>query len=584
MKVFRCFVLVSLLILVKAQLKTKLCSNNDANATESFATAIVSLFGKLLEGKELAVELLFDDWLGWECQQEYIFEKVMEKNRGKFTVRNVKELLPLNQHKVTDATLVISRCDRIATITKKYPQPYVHYCPNLNADELRAEVKVQEEGRFIGRNTKFLVKGKDNFIDLMSIAHFTTDRSSCRKPQLVNTNRFMINESRWLSTEFQTEPTRNFHGCEMIIGINQWPPYHFYTEHDNGSLEANGFHIDILKATASVYSFSLYFNAEEAEHNENNKYQYDEVDEHLFDEYDEQQSTQYLFYCKSIFLIPLGELYSDAAKLFMPLELEVWIAVIVTILIALLVIQIINRMSQQVQNFVFGRNVTTPTLNVMIAFVGGGQMILPRRNFARFLLILFIMFSLIIRTCHQSKYFEYLQGDFIKHEIQSINELIERNYTIYARSGSENFEDFQRFRNFKTFNSSNKLQIIENTLEADFKGAVLIMESTLNEIESKFKTGITSLKALKEIESEFYIYFPLSNNSLIGKQVEETIGRLHSAGLIDLWYKEAFLNINKPKEESEPTPLTIEHLTVGFVVSLNIYLAAQVLNVYQTFL
>jgi len=572
MKVVGCFVLVSLLILVQAQLKAKLCSDNDEDRTDSFATAIVSLFGKLLEGKELTIQLLFDDSWGWEYQQEYILEKVMKENHGKFAVWNVKELLPLEEYNISDPTLVISRCDRIATITKSYPQPYVFFCPNLNADELRAEVKVQEEGRFIGRNHKFLVNGADKFIDLMSIAHFTTDRSKCRKPQLVKTNRFMINESRWLSTEFQTEPTRNSHGCEMIIGINHNPPYNNYIEHDNGSFEARGFYIEILKATASVFNFSLYFNADGAKHKENKKYQYDEVDEHFFDEFDQQQSTQYLFYCKSIFLIPLGELYSDAAKLFMPLELEVWIAVIVTISIALLVIQIINRMSQQVQNFVFGRNVTTPTLNVMIAFVGGGQMILPRRNFARFLLILFIIFSLIIRTCHQSKLFTYLQGDFIKHEIQSIDELIERNYTIYAVSGLENFEEFQRFRNVETFNFSDELQMIEKTLEADFKGAVLTMESTLNDIESKFKMGRTSLKALKETESEFFVYFPLNNNSLIGEQIKETIGILHSAGLIDLWLKEAFPIANKPKEESEPTPLTIEHLTVGFVVSLNLLL------------
>jgi len=563
MKGFRCFVILSLLVLVQAQLEAELCSKNDANTTNSFATAIVSLFEKLLVGRKKTVDLYFGDW---ECQQEFIFEKVMQKNQAKFALWNFKELLSLDT-RVPNATLVISRCDQI-TSTLPYLQPYVFYCPNLNADELRTRLIIQEEGHLTGRNTKFLVKGADNFIDLMSITHNKANRSSCRESQLVHTNRFMMNESRWLSTEFQTEPTRNFHGCGIIIGVTQMPPQYFYTEGDNGSLEASGFFIDVIKATASVFNFSLYFNAHEAKHKENNKYQFEEEDEHLYGGFYYHQTSKYLYYVNYIFLIPLGELYSDAAKLFMPLELEVWIAVIITILIALLIVQIVNRMSQQVQDFVFGRNVTTPTLNIMIAFVGGGQTTLPRRNFARFLLILFIIFSLIIRTCHQSKLFTYLQGDFIKHEIHSINELVERNYSIYVTPGVEGLEHMKKFRNFKIYNFSERKQIYEKTLEAGSEGAVLTTDIFLNNIESKFKTGRTSLKALKEAHYSQFITFPLNANSLIRKQIEETIERLHSAGLIDLWVKKYFPNINKPeKEESEPTPLTLDHLTVGFVVS-----------------
>jgi len=126
----------------------------------------------------------------------------------------------------------------------------------------------------------------------MSIVHFTADRSSCRKPQLMQTNRFMINESRWLSTEFQTEPTRNFHGCELIFGLSQSPPFISYIEHENGSLEASGFFIEIIKATASMFNFSLYFNAHEAKHKVNNKYQWHEEDEHLYGGFSNLQTSK----------------------------------------------------------------------------------------------------------------------------------------------------------------------------------------------------------------------------------------------------------------------------------------------------
>jgi len=239
MKVFQCFVFVSLLIFVQAQFK--LCSkNDDATKIDSFATAIVSLLEKLMEGRAQIVDLLFNDEL--ECQQEYIFEKAMEKNHGKFAVRKVQWIIVDTNYSAYHPVLGTKSCEKLPRFIKPYSQPYVLYCPNLNSEQLRTHVYIYEEQRFAGRNVKFLVKGANNFIDLMSIVYFTTNQSSCRKPQLVKTNQFMINESRWLSTEFQNEPTRNFHGCELRVGLNHYPPYNNYIEHDDGSLEAGGNH------------------------------------------------------------------------------------------------------------------------------------------------------------------------------------------------------------------------------------------------------------------------------------------------------------------------------------------------------
>lgn len=44
--------------------------------------------------------------------------------------------------------------------------------------------------------------------------------------------------------------------------------------------------------------------------------------------------------------------------------------------------------------------------------------------------MLFIMFSLIIRTAWQGKMFEFMQKNMTKPQIQSIDELAEKNFTI----------------------------------------------------------------------------------------------------------------------------------------------------------
>jgi len=109
-----------------------------------------------------------------------------------------------------------------------------------------------------------------------------------------------------------------------------------------------------------------------------------------------------------------------------------WILIVVTFAAAFVAIFFISNFTKRfVHHFVFGRRVTTPSLNVVSIFFGIGQVTLPGRNFARFLWALFTIWCLIFRTCYSGLLFEYLIGDGRKPEIKSIDELLERNFTYH---------------------------------------------------------------------------------------------------------------------------------------------------------
>jgi len=141
------------------------------------------------------------------------------------------------------------------------------------------------------------------------------------------------------------------------------------------------------------------------------------------------------------FIIPPGELYSGWEKLVLPFDIPTWILVAITFAAGLLTIQVIYRFPMFVRNFVFGRDVSTPTLNIFIAFYGLGQFVLPGRNFARFLLMLFIIWCLIMRTAYQGVMFEFLTGDGRKPEVKSMEEMIERNFTLTFEDQFLKFEE-----------------------------------------------------------------------------------------------------------------------------------------------
>ncbi len=58
--------------------------------------------------------------------------------------------------------------------------------------------------------------------------------------------------------------------------------------------------------------------------------------------------------------------------------------------------------------------------------------ILPGRNFARFNLMVFILFSLVVRTAYQGVQFDMMLKEMRPKDVKTIDELLEKNFTIYG--------------------------------------------------------------------------------------------------------------------------------------------------------
>lgn len=144
-----------------------------------------------------------------------------------------------------------------------------------------------------------------------------------------------------------------------------------------------------------------------------------------------------------IFVIPpRGEL-SPVAKMIYPLDRDTWILLLIFFGVGYVIICIISYQSKAVQEFVFGENETHPFLNMFNTFLGGNQVRMPTKNFARFILLIFLMFSMIIRTAYQGAMYQFMQSDKKYKEPQTIEELIELNYKFHVLAVSmELFEHF----------------------------------------------------------------------------------------------------------------------------------------------
>lgn len=135
------------------------------------------------------------------------------------------------------------------------------------------------------------------------------------------------------------------------------------------------------------------------------------------------------------FIIPPGKDLSAFDKLIFPFKTSVWILILLCFVVGFLVIFITRRQTKVVQNFVFGNDVKNHYLNLFIGFIGGAQTVLPRRNFARFLLMSFLLYSLVIRNLYQASYYKFSQSNKHHKKVQSVEEMANKDFKFYVYEG-----------------------------------------------------------------------------------------------------------------------------------------------------
>jgi hypothetical protein len=144
-----------------------------------------------------------------------------------------------------------------------------------------------------------------------------------------------------------------------------------------------------------------------------------------------------------MFVTP-AEKYTPYEKFVLPFDLLTWILIAVTFIATFSSIIIINCLSRTTQNIVYGHKVDAPVWNVVCIFFGISQTQLPTANFPRFILVIFIYFCLIFRTCFQSKFFEFMTSEPRRSPPKTLQDVFDRQYGIYQMStnGEQSSKDF----------------------------------------------------------------------------------------------------------------------------------------------
>ncbi|KAG5683283.1 hypothetical protein PVAND_012572 [Polypedilum vanderplanki] len=405
----------------------------------------------------------------------------------------------------------------------------------------------------------------------------------CSSPEILEINQINLVTKKW-EKDFSLLKRKftNFYGCPLIFGHIKNTLHYHYKRNFSGKIVHFGIIPMLIDALSKIANYSYGFVTFEAYENLNETKVQAKLD--IYD----------IFICQSvmhdenkaidasiidtidiIFIITPGELYTIYEKLFFPFDELTWILLCLTFIVSFCVILILKFFKKIFRNLFYGNETTTPTLNVVSIFFGISLTIIPTRNIPRFKMILFVGFCLIFRTCYQSKLFEFMTSEMRRPEIQTIDELFEKNYTVYSdnmqRRTLESIKNWQSKRIKYLPHDSIKSSLSIFKLLKDFnlileKQAIITSSITHLQYEKYFET---KFKVLKEPLVTSGVVLSMGINNFYSHEFYKLLSKLMPSGIpyhFTKMHKEIYFKLVNEKEEKEPKVLTLDDLDFGFFI------------------
>ena len=385
----------------------------------------------------------------------------------------------------------------------------------------------------------------------------------------VTSNKLQVNSKQF---RFNGRTLINFNKCPIRFGLFPVAPYILNTSESKNLNDFSGRDIFLMKVLSKALNFTTKFDNFEAQYLKemflsliNNSSDVLIGDFYLrHDRWLVADVSNPYFSTELVLVIPHGRPYTSFESLIMSFELTLWIFVAIVLFVALFTILLLKIRSKREQKFVFGSNVKHPIFNLVIVLLGVPQTKLPGRNFARFLLMNFVLFSFVIRSVYQGAAYKFLQTNIHHKEVQSIEGITEQDFSIYVFDELLKMLTHVKFEESKIRSISSKEfdKVMENLKNPHFKG-VLVRTKSVTKYISKIEKF--DYKTCKQPLLNIPIVLYFKKDSVLTDTFNKKLGQLKSSGLIEYWSNMYFRSIEN-RTNVGPKTLTMNHLIGIFQV------------------
>lgn len=392
--------------------------------------------------------------------------------------------------------------------------------------------------------------------------------SNCHHSSSVYIRNYTINVDNPSNFLLTTKNLSNFFGCTIRFGVYLVKPSIICKDPPCQLDDLKGRDSNLLTALSESLNFTIQFNRfEENELNlATSSLRNKDSDILLGDFYlrlDRVPTSDYsipYFTTEVGLVIPHGSPFTSIERLIFSFQPAVWLSLAGIISIAVFIICVVKLQCREVKAFILGSNNRNPIFNLVEALLGMSQSRLPGRNFARFLLMSFVMFCLVIRSLYQGVAFKFLTTNMSHKPFQTIDEVLTQGLTIYIPNGAVNpfaGENLKKSQ-IKYIELPEYTRIFELLKDPTFNGAFVRSVSII-----KYYDSLNSSNYIHKICKERIMNVPVvlyfQKGSVLTETFNEKLGQLINAGLIEYWHKQD-LPEKSELSDSAPKPLKLLYL------------------------
>lgn len=278
-------------------------------------------------------------------------------------------------------------------------------------------------------------------------------------------------------------------------------------------------------------------------------------------------SSSYISYPIFLLLSPAKKLNSFE-KLLSPFESNVWILICLTLFVGIFSIFIINFKVKFLKQFIFGYGINCPLTNMFGAIIGIPQSMSPKKSFPRFLLMMFVLLCLVLRSAYQGSLFKFLQSDGRHRDPQTVDELIKNDY-VFIVGGSNNEVVKKYHKNLKThtvYVDQEKYFDLDYFIASSSKSALFTSKMELMHYSQTHDS--LPYKICKEYFFMVNIVMYFRKNFFLKKAIDEASQWILTAGLLDHWMNRYDGTKKWRRVKIKPSVMTIDHLSGAFYLLL----------------
>jgi hypothetical protein len=270
-----------------------------------------------------------------------------------------------------------------------------------------------------------------------------------------------------------------------------------------------------------------------------------------------------------VLVVPPGREVSSFRKLLNPFDGSVWQILLVVMTFVFVVTIVLKKSSRRVQDFVFGKQNRTPFLNIINVITGCPMHKMPDRNFSRWILTMFVIMWLVIRSLYVAVLYKELQSTERQLPVQTIQESLNLGFVYYMLASTQD--------NIKYLPELYSRRVVVSRLEAmrvmPQLNDPLTRAGFLGGINAILYSNLVNLYGFKLticpeplMLRQYAVVYP--KDFYLIPRIDELLIVLVENGLIDYWMSEHTESIRRPASVREPMKLTLSHLLSAYQLTL----------------